>query len=45
MRSYPELQVHFELFNRQIGLVQDNIDLDIRINNDIPEYCPVVNDE
>lgn len=38
MRSYPELQVHFELFDRQIDLVQDNIDLDIRINDDIPDY-------
>ena len=25
MRNYPELQVHFELFDRQIDLVQDNI--------------------
>ncbi len=33
MRNYPELQVHFELFDRQIDLVQDNIDLDIRIND------------
>ncbi len=32
MRNYPELQVHFELFDRQIDLVQDNIDLDIRIS-------------
>lgn len=37
MRLYPELQVHFELFDRQIDLVHDNIDLDIRINNDIPD--------
>lgn len=38
MRNYPELQVHFELFDRQIDLVQDNIDLDIRINDEIPDY-------
>lgn len=38
MRNYPELQVHFELFDRQIDLVQDNIDLDIRINDAIPDY-------
>ncbi|MFW0765684.1 LysR family transcriptional regulator [Trabulsiella odontotermitis] len=38
MRIYPELQVHFELFDRQIDLVQDNIDLDIRINDEIPDY-------
>ena len=38
MRTYPELQVHFELFDRQIDLVQDNIDLDIRINDEIPDY-------
>ncbi|XNM84199.1 L-tartrate utilization transcriptional activator TtdR [Escherichia coli] len=39
MRNYPELQVHFELFDWQIDLVQDNIDLDIRINeNEIPDY-------
>ncbi|EDP8644871.1 L-tartrate utilization transcriptional activator TtdR [Salmonella bongori] len=38
MRNYPELQVHFELFDRQIDLVQDNIDLDIRINDVIPDY-------
>lgn len=38
MRIYPELQVHFELFDRQIDLIQDNIDLDIRINDDIPDH-------
>lgn len=38
MHCYPELQVHFELFDRQIDLAQDNIDLDIRINDDIPDY-------
>ena len=38
MRNYPELQVHFELFDRQIDLVQDNIDLDIRIKDEIPDY-------
>lgn len=37
MRLYPELQIHFELFDRQIDLSRDNIDLDIRINDDIPE--------
>ncbi len=30
--------MHFELFDRQIDLVQDNIDLDIRINDEIPDY-------
>lgn len=38
MHSYPELQVHFELYDRQIDLAQDNIDLDIRINDEIPDY-------
>ncbi len=33
MRNYPGVTVHFELFDRQIDLVQDNIDLDIRIND------------
>lgn len=37
MQRYPELQIHFELFDRQIDLSRDNIDLDIRINNQIPE--------
>ncbi len=37
MRLYPELQIHFELFDRQIDLSRDEIDLDIRINDDIPE--------
>lgn len=37
MQLYPELQIHFELFDRQIDLSRDNIDLDIRINNQIPE--------
>ncbi|WP_058910998.1 L-tartrate utilization transcriptional activator TtdR [Entomohabitans teleogrylli] len=38
MRLYPELQVHFELFDRQIDLSRDNIDLDIRINDEIPQH-------
>lgn len=37
MRQYPELQIHFELFDRQIDLSRDGIDLDIRINDDIAE--------
>ncbi|PWC13602.1 LysR family transcriptional regulator [Brenneria roseae subsp. americana] len=37
MNLYPDLQIHFELFDRQIDLSRDNIDLDIRINDDIPD--------
>lgn len=37
MELYPELQINFELFDRQIDLNRDNVDLDIRINDDIPE--------
>lgn len=37
MESYPELQINFELFDRQIDLNRDNVDLDIRINDDIPD--------
>ncbi|MCG8709918.1 LysR family transcriptional regulator [Brenneria sp. 4F2] len=39
MDYYPELQIHFELFDRQIDLLKDNIDLDIRINDDISDNC------
>lgn len=39
MDHYPELQIHFELFDRQIDLHKDNIDLDIRINDDIADSC------
>lgn len=39
MTLYPELLIHFELFDRQIDLAEDNIDLDIRVNNDIPQNC------
>lgn len=38
MACYPNLQIHFELFDKQIDLIKDNIDLDIRINDDIPEH-------
>lgn len=38
MNIYPDLKIHFELFDRQIDLVRDNIDLDIRINDDIPDH-------
>lgn len=41
MELYPELLIHFELFDRQINLAEDNIDLDIRINDDIPQDCIV----
>ena len=41
MELYPELLIHFELFDRQINLVKDNIDLDIRVNDDIPQDCIV----
>lgn len=37
MHLYPELQIYFELFDRQIDLSRDNIDLDIRVNDEIPE--------
>lgn len=37
MQLYPELQIHFELFDRQIDLSRDNIDIDIRINDEIPD--------
>lgn len=37
MTEYPALQINFELFDRQIDLNKDDIDLDIRINDDIPE--------
>lgn len=39
MTLYPDLQIHFELFDRQIDLAEDNIDLDIRVNDDIPQQC------
>lgn len=39
MTLYPDLQIHFELFDRQIDLAVDDIDLDIRVNNDIPQNC------
>lgn len=39
MELYPDLLVHFELFDRQIDLAEDNIDLDIRVNDDIPQNC------
>lgn len=39
MELYPELQIYFELFDRQIDLQKDHIDLDIRINDDIPDTC------
>jgi DNA-binding transcriptional LysR family regulator len=41
MALYPDLLIHFELFDRQIDLAQDNIDLDIRVNDDIPQDCIV----
>ncbi len=37
MEVYPELQINFELFDRQIDLNRDNVDLDIRVNDDIPD--------
>jgi len=37
MEIYPQLQINFELFDRQIDLNRDNVDLDIRINDDIPD--------
>ncbi|QTF08287.1 LysR family transcriptional regulator [Brenneria izadpanahii] len=39
MERYPELQIHFELFDRQIDLLKDRIDLDIRVNDDIADNC------
>ncbi|ATM87446.1 LysR family transcriptional regulator [Yersinia massiliensis] len=37
MARYPDLQIHFELFDKQIDLIKDQIDLDIRVNDDISE--------
>lgn len=37
MEGYPELQIHFELFDKQVDLIKNNIDLDIRINDEIPD--------
>jgi DNA-binding transcriptional LysR family regulator len=37
MENYPQLQIHFELFDKQIDLVKDNIDLDIRINDEVSD--------